>query len=99
MRVYHRDVKQGERMIGIVVVTHGRLAEELVNAARTIVGEIPAIAAVSIGWSDDVAAASEAIERALAEVGGRRRPDPHRHVRGHAHQPEPALPLARGSRS
>jgi len=57
-------------MIGIVVVTHGRVAEELVNAARTIVGEVPQIAAVSIGWSDDVAAAREAIERALAEVGG-----------------------------
>ena len=42
-------------MIGIVVVTHGQLAGELVNAARTIVGDIPAIAAVSIGWTDDMA--------------------------------------------
>ena len=57
-------------MIGIVVVTHGRLAEELVNAARAIVGEIPSIAAVSIGWSDDMAVANEAIGRAIAEVGG-----------------------------
>ena len=57
-------------MIGIVVVTHGALAGELVNAARTIVGEIPAIAAVSIGWTDDMAMAREAIERAMAEVGG-----------------------------
>ncbi len=57
-------------MIGIVVVTHGRLAEELVNAARTIVGEIPAIAAVSIGWTDDMTDARTAIEKALAEVGG-----------------------------
>ena len=56
-------------MIGIVVITHGRLAEELVNAARTIVGEIPAIVAVSMGWSDDVAAAREQVERAIAEVG------------------------------
>jgi len=32
-------------VIGIVVVTHGALAAELVNAARTIVGEIPSIAA------------------------------------------------------
>jgi len=56
-------------VIGIVVVTHGRLAEELVNAARTIVGEIPAIVAVSMGWSDDVAAAKEQVERAIAEVG------------------------------
>jgi len=57
-------------MIGIVVVTHGALAVELVNAARTIVGDIPAIAAVSIGWTDDMGSARAAIERALAEVGG-----------------------------
>ncbi|HXB53625.1 MAG TPA: hypothetical protein VN461_02515 [Vicinamibacteria bacterium] len=57
-------------MIGIVVVTHGRVAEELVQAARAIVGEIPAIAAVSIGWTDDASVAKEAIARALAEVGG-----------------------------
>jgi PTS system mannose-specific IIA component len=57
-------------MIGIVVVTHGQLAAELVNAARTIVGDIPRIASVSIGWSDDMMSAREAIEKALAEVGG-----------------------------
>lgn len=57
-------------MIGIVVVTHGLVAGELVNAARAIVGEIPAISAVSIGWSDDMLQAREAIEKALAEVGG-----------------------------
>lgn len=59
-------------MIGIVVVSHGRLAEELVNAAKTIVGDIPAIAAVSIGWSSDVDAAREAIGKALSEVGRER---------------------------
>ena len=57
-------------MIGIVVVTHGALAGELVNATRTIVGDIPAIAAVSIGWTDDMNSAREAIARAVAEVGG-----------------------------
>ena len=57
-------------MIGIVVVTHGQLAGELVNAARTIVGDIPRIAAVSIGWTDDVTAARNAIAGALEEVGG-----------------------------
>jgi PTS system mannose-specific IIA component len=56
-------------MIGIVVVTHGRIAEELVNAARTIVGDVPAIAAVSIGWADDPAAANAAIARGLSDVG------------------------------
>jgi PTS system mannose-specific IIA component len=57
-------------MIGIVVVTHGRIAEELVNAARTIVGEAAGIAAVSIGWADDPGAAAAAIARGLAEAGG-----------------------------
>lgn len=56
-------------MIGVVVVTHGELASELVSAARTIVGEIPRIAAVSIGWGDEAANARAAIEAALAEVG------------------------------
>jgi PTS system mannose-specific IIA component len=57
-------------MIGILVVTHGRVAEELVNAARNIVGEIPAIRAVSIGWSDDPAAANAAIAEGLAAAAG-----------------------------
>ncbi len=56
-------------MIGIVVVTHGRVAEELVNAARTIHGELPGIVAVPLGWGDDASAASAAIERGIAEVG------------------------------
>ena len=57
-------------MIGIVVVSHGQVAVELVNAAKTIVGDIPAIAAVSIGWTDDVTVAHEAIVRAMEQVGG-----------------------------
>jgi mannose PTS system EIIA component len=56
-------------MIGIVVVTHGNVAGELVQAARTIVGDIPGIAAVSIGWADEASAARGAIEAALLEVG------------------------------
>ena len=56
-------------MIGIVVVTHGRLAEELVNAAQAIVGSIPRIQAVSIGWSDDVSVAKDAIAGALRLAG------------------------------
>ncbi len=57
-------------MIGLVVVTHGQVASELVKAARAIVGEIPALSAVSIGWGDDPAQGREGIERAVAEVGG-----------------------------
>ena len=57
-------------MIGIVVVSHGQVAGELVNAARNIVGDVPAIAAVSIAWGDDMSAAREKIGRAVSEVGG-----------------------------
>jgi len=57
-------------VIGIVVVSHGHVAEELVKAALAIVGEFPAITAVSIGWSDDVAVAREAIGAAITTVGG-----------------------------
>ena len=42
------------KLVGVVVVTHGQLATELVNAAETIVGDLPHFAAVSIGWHDDV---------------------------------------------
>jgi mannose PTS system EIIA component len=57
-------------VIGVVVVTHGRLAEELVSAARAIVGEIPSIVAVSMGWGDDVASAREQVARAIEVAGG-----------------------------
>ena len=55
-------------MIGVVVVTHGQLATELVNAAEMIVGDLPQFTAVSIGWHDDVEVAREAIERAVGKV-------------------------------
>ena len=56
--------------LGVVVVTHGQLATELVNAAEMIVGELPRFAAVSIGWHDDVDAAKEAIGQAIDRVRG-----------------------------
>jgi PTS system mannose-specific IIA component len=57
-------------MISIVVVTHGQLAEELVNAARTIHGELPGIVAVPLGWGDDAVTATSAIGRAIVSIGG-----------------------------
>jgi PTS system mannose-specific IIA component len=57
-------------MIGVVVVTHGQLATELLNAAETIVGDLPRFAAVSIGWHDDVEEARAEIAGAIARVSG-----------------------------
>jgi len=55
-------------MIGGLIVTHGRLAIELLNAAEMIVGEIHQIAAVSLGWHDDVGTATGMIEKTLERV-------------------------------
>jgi PTS system mannose-specific IIA component len=55
-------------MIGVVVVTHGQLATELLNAAETIVGDLPRFAAVSIGWHEDTEDARGEIEQAIARV-------------------------------
>ena len=57
-------------MIGIVVVTHGQVATELVNAAETIVGDLPSFAAVSIGWHEDVQDARDEIATAIGRVQG-----------------------------
>ena len=53
---------------GVVVVTHGQLAAELLNAAEMIVGDLPGYVAVSIGWHDDVTVAHAAIAAAIARV-------------------------------
>ena len=55
-------------MIGIVVVTHGQLATELVNATETIVGDLPRFAAVSIGWHEDTEDARQEIADAVGRV-------------------------------
>ncbi len=54
--------------VGVVVISHGQFATELLNAAEMIVGDLPGFTAVSIGWHDDVTVAREAIERAIAKV-------------------------------
>ena len=62
--------KVGQEVIGVVVVTHGQLANELVNAAEMIVGDLPQFTAVSIGWHDDVNDARGEIEQAIERVRG-----------------------------
>jgi mannose PTS system EIIA component len=57
-------------VIGVVVVTHGQLATELVNAAEMIVGDLPQFTAVSIGWHDDANDAREDILHAIERVRG-----------------------------
>jgi PTS system mannose-specific IIA component len=54
--------------IGGVIVSHGQLATELLAAAEAVIGDLSHIAAVSIGWHDDVEAARDEIERAIKTV-------------------------------
>ena len=55
-------------MLGLIVVTHGGVAEELVKAAVKILGEVDALEAISIDWDDDVGEATERVERAIKRV-------------------------------
>ena len=55
-------------LVGVVVVTHGQLAVELVNAAEAIVGDMAHVQAVSIGWHDDMEQARQEIGQAIARV-------------------------------
>ena len=55
-------------LVGALVVTHGQLGQELVSAAQAIVGEVSHMAAVSIGWNDDVEESKKKIEQGVSEV-------------------------------
>ena len=55
-------------MIGLVIVTHGRLAEEFIAAAEHVVGPQEAMRAVSIGPDDDMELRRTEIKSAVADV-------------------------------
>jgi PTS system mannose-specific IIA component len=55
-------------MIGLILVTHGRLADHFVEAMEHVVGRQPAIATVCIGPNDDMEQRREDIARSIAEV-------------------------------
>jgi PTS system mannose-specific IIA component len=55
-------------MIGGIIVSHGKLAEELLNALTIILGEIVNMEAISIGWYDDVEDSKRKINQSLKRV-------------------------------
>lgn len=55
-------------MTPVLLVTHGRLAQELLAAAETIAGVRPDIRALALEWKDGIDAAREQIARAVAEL-------------------------------
>lgn len=59
-------------MIGALIVTHGNLAHELLNAARQIEADVAGIEAVPLEWSDTVEDARDKIAAALDRIGSDR---------------------------
>ena len=55
-------------MIGMVLVTHGRLADELVAALEHVVGPQPNVATVCIGPEDDMEQRRNDILQSVAKV-------------------------------
>ncbi len=55
-------------MIGMVLVTHGRLAEELRKAMEHVVGPQRGVGTICIGAEDDVEATRLAIQRTIESV-------------------------------
>lgn len=55
-------------MIGMVVVTHGRLAEEFIAAMEHVVGSQSALQAISIGPDDDMEQRRQDILDAVTDV-------------------------------
>ena len=55
-------------MIGLILVTHGRLADQFVEAMEHVVGAQEGIATVCIGPNDDMEQRREEIAEAIAKV-------------------------------
>jgi len=60
-------------VIGGLIVSHGKLADELLSAAQKIEGQLAGIEAVPLEWNDSVDEAREKIRLALARIGGGQR--------------------------
>ncbi len=57
-------------MVGLVVATHGGLADELVRTAEGIVGKLEGCRTVSIGSGTDMAVSRELLGAAIQAVNG-----------------------------
>jgi mannose PTS system EIIA component len=66
---YGYDGFGGADLIGALIVTHGNLAHELLNAARQIEADVTAMEAVPLEWNDTVDESREKIASALNRVG------------------------------
>jgi PTS system mannose-specific IIA component len=56
-------------LIGALIVTHGKLANELLNAAQRIESNLGGIEAVALEWNESVDESREKIRLALERLG------------------------------
>jgi PTS system mannose-specific IIA component len=56
-------------MVGILIVTHGKLAQELLETTKIIVGKsVDNVIPITVGWNDDMADIQKTIAGATAKV-------------------------------
>ena len=53
---------------GLLVVTHGGLAFELMRALEKVVGPLDRVRGLSLGWDDDLVTARRAVDEAIAAL-------------------------------
>jgi PTS system mannose-specific IIA component len=55
-------------MIAVLIVTHGRLAAELLAAGQIIAGDLPNFRALSLDWSEGIEEARQRIAEEIAAI-------------------------------
>lgn len=55
-------------MVGIIVISHCKIAEELLKAANLILGEIPSCLGIGISADEKLEKIAERLEQAVAQV-------------------------------
>jgi PTS system mannose-specific IIA component len=62
-------VRKEPTIVNTLILTQGHLADELLAAARKIVGENCPMAALSVGWEDDFEVVSGKLRAAIEDLG------------------------------
>lgn len=55
-------------MVRVLILTHGRMADELLSAGRTIMGNLEGFEALTLDWSDGLDAAESKVAEAVAAL-------------------------------
>lgn len=55
-------------MVGVLILTHGNLARELLASARKIAGDLESFEALALSWTDGIEKAQEKVAEALARL-------------------------------